>query len=128
MTQVIRHIHDRETLAVGTHRTRLDLISQDVGLQWILHSAAGEATIEFYMAMSDKPEVLADLDPSSNPYWAPVPGPVAGAPHTFPTNPAGAIGTDVTRICGNIERLLIQVTVTTELADFSLISRVQEAV
>lgn len=116
--QVQKYVN-RETLAVGTTRYLVRIGGYtDIGLQWIQHAAAGDATISLYAALvKDQTRYLADLDPATNPYWS-------ALPSGFVSQPTAALGSEILPIADNaVQFLLVEIVVGTELTDFSLLVR-----
>lgn len=110
-------LFDKAALAATTHRKRVPVEQLgDFSVQWVLHTAAGVASaIRVYLSDGSDDDT-ANLNPSTNPWWYLPPG------GTFASLPSGAASSAILPFSGNAVRwALIEVVVTTELSQFSLV-------
>jgi hypothetical protein len=120
-----------EALPVGANPFVFGLRNANrMSLQWIVHQAVvgASATIDLYVAATDRDaDDLANLDPTTNPYWSPLED-VLGVPLTFPHLPGAVIGSCLLPIgLLSISALLVVVTVAGNpypLGSFSLLARI----
>ncbi len=109
-------VWDRAMLSVGMHRRAVAVTTaDDVGIQWVLHTAAGIASIAVYGSMVALD--IADpakLDPATNPEWYPLP--MGAVDPVFVAGPSGIVTSPWLVIERNaFQRILIEFVVTTQI-------------
>jgi hypothetical protein len=109
---------DRVVQAVGTDRFLVSTSNlQDIGLQWVTHTAAGIATVEVFGTLESDPSKLTDLNPATNGLWFEL------SPN-FASGPDGSIKSQILSIANDTHaHLMVEVVTATQIPAFSFLVR-----
>lgn len=108
---------DNASKAAGTFRYAVDVTAWNVAtFQWIHRTATGACSaINFYVSAAPI-ELLADLDPSTNPHWK------ADSRIAFATLPTAAIGGSIPLQirCPGYSMIMVEVVVSVDITGLSI--------